>query len=108
MRNIYSIWFVRKVLPGLSIEVGVLAAFAFVAQNFIKFGHIVNNLLFRVSHQPALKLVDFWLAAFSNTELMTKLMLVGAIAVGVFIVRDAIRTTRRFTGNFFAVSRVTL
>ena len=103
MRKIYGMWFVRRVLPTLSVEAGLLVVIAVGAQGFIKWGHIVNNVLWRLSHHPVEKLGHFWLAALANTELATIMLGAGACVAAAFFVRDARRTMR----NFLLHSRVT-
>ena len=104
MRHVYGIWFVRKALPGLALEVAALAIFAIGAQWFIKWGHLVNNVIYRWTHQPIARMDDFWLEAIRNTELMTKLFLLAALTVFAFFVRDAVRAAR----NFFIPHRVSI
>src|SRR3989344_2083114 len=104
MRHVYGIWFVRKVLPGLALEAGALAVFAVGVQGFVKWGHLVNNLIYRWTHHPIWRMDDFWLEAFRNTELTTKLIVLAAAVAIVFMVRDAIRAAR----NFFIPHRVSI
>lgn len=104
MRHIYGIWFVRKVLPSLALEAGALAVFAIGMQWSVKWGHLVNNLIYRWTHHPIAKMDDFWLEALRNTELMTKLLVIAAITASVFLVRDALRAAR----NFFVPYRVSI
>ncbi len=107
MRRVYGMWFMRRVLPGLSLEMGVLALVVLGMQNFLKFGHIINNVLYRVSHHPVGKLGDFWLAAFANTEFITIAMLASGLVFGSLMIRDVVRATVRFRGNLLRPERVT-
>lgn len=104
MRHVYGIWFVRKVLPGLALELGAFAAFAFFVQWFIKWGHILNNVLYRLSHHPIGRMGDFWLAALFNTEPVTILLVLASIVTAALFARDTIRVAR----NLFMPYRVSI
>ncbi len=107
MNKIYGIWFVQRVLPVLSLEATVLVSAVWFAQNFMKFGHIVNNVIWRLNHHPAAKLADFGVATLFNTEFMLLAVLIGAVAAGSLMARDVTRLTRGLSGNFSTGRRVT-
>ncbi len=107
MRKIYGIWFVRRMLPILALETAVIGAVALFMQGFIKYGHLINNTLYRWSHHPVSNMGSFWLEAFMHTELVMKALLAATVVVLGLLARDAFRTVRRMGGNFLATRRVT-
>ena len=107
MRKIYGIWFMRMVFPVLAAELILLSALVVGVQSYMSFNHIAGNITYRVTHHPISMLWYFSVEALANTELVTKLLLLGAALVGVFIARDAMRLARQFRGNFLRVPRVT-
>lgn len=106
MRKVYGIWFARRVLPFLCLEIGVFSAVFFSIQTSVSFGHVMNNAVVRATQYPLSSFGYFWYDALFNAELLTLVMVAGAAFVGSLMFRDTLRFTKKMRGNFFRFPRV--
>ena len=106
MRKIYTIWFFRYVLPILSLELIVLSAIILRVQSQVSFNHVFYNATSRALQYSFSSFGLFWLAAIFNTEVITQVLLAVGLVVGWLVVRDAMRISRQFRGNFLRVRHV--
>jgi hypothetical protein len=106
MRRIYGIWFARRVMPFLAIELVVLGAIIICAQSRMSFHNIAANIQSRVTQHSVIFLWGYTIETLRNADFIAILVLIGIAGAGMFIVRDALRVARRFRGNFLRFGRV--
>ncbi|MEK7649727.1 MAG: hypothetical protein AAB367_02085 [Patescibacteria group bacterium] len=106
MRRVYGIWFVRRVLPILALEVATLVFVISAVQSYMSFGEFFRNAFDRSTGRPLGNSLWYWADMMMNTEHMIKLFMVGAGAAGWLVVRDTMRVSRQVRSNFFATRRV--
>lgn len=106
MKKIYTIWFLRYVLPILSVELIVLSAIVIGIRSQVFVGHVLNNITVRALHYPLASFGRFWVATISNMEIITQVLLAAGFVVSWFVARDALRVSRQFRGNFLRIRRV--
>ncbi|MEK7150762.1 MAG: hypothetical protein AAB783_01020 [Patescibacteria group bacterium] len=106
MRKVYGIWLVRSMLPLLVAEFVVLATIAVGVQSYMSFENVMSNIVYRTTHHPVGMMWGYVVNAVTNTEFVAKVLLFGALFVGVFIARDAVRVARRLGSNFLRFRRV--
>lgn len=107
MRKIRGIWFMKKVFPIACTELLILAAIVIGAQSYVSFERIMLNASYRFTHHPPTQIWYYWVNALVNTEFIAKVLLLGAFLVAGFIMRDALRVSKRLRGNFLRMQRVT-
>ncbi len=106
MKKIYTIWFIRYVLPILSLELIVLSAIIMRVQSLVSFRHVFYNATGRALQHSFSSFGLFWFEAVSNAEVVTLVLLAVGLVVGWFVARDAMRVSKQFRGNFLRVRRV--
>lgn len=107
MRNVRRVWFTRRVLPFLALEV-IVAVFAlYTVGKRVWVARVVENAHF--SGWSFLGLRDVWefaTYAFMNTEFLVQFAILGTVAAGLFFGFHFARSIRHsglsFPGrNFF-------
>ncbi len=106
MRRVYGIWFVRRVLPILALEVATLVFVVSAVQSYMSFGEFFRNAIERSTSRSLGSALWYWTDMMMHTEHMIKLFMVGAAAAGWLVVRDTMRVTRQMRGNFLTARRV--
>jgi hypothetical protein len=106
MRRVYGIWFVRRVLPILALEVATLVFVITAVQSYMSFGEFFRNALERSTSKPLSNALWYWADMMVHTEHMIKLFMMGALAASWLVVRDTMRITRQVRSNFLGVRRV--
>ncbi|MSR76289.1 MAG: hypothetical protein EXS68_01710 [Candidatus Ryanbacteria bacterium] len=106
MRRVYGIWFVRRVLPILALEVATLVFVITAVQSYMSFGEFFRNAFDRSTSKPLGNALWYWADMMIATEHMIKLFIMGAAAAGWLVVRDTMRVTRQVRSNFLGVRRV--
>ncbi len=106
MGRVYGIWFARRVLPILALEVATLVFVITAVQSYMSFGEFFRNAMERSTGRPLANTLWYWADMMIQTEYMIKLFAVGAAAAGWLVVRDAMRVTRQMRSNFLGVRRV--
>ena len=97
MRRIYFLYMVRNFSP-LAFDCFLLVVVVFVVTLFVS----VKDVLANLAMVQANSLSNFSIAAFADTEIETKLLLVVLGVVGFLAVRDlkrAVRAVRVMRGN---------
>jgi|GEM_PF-1822856 len=113
MRRIHAIWFVKRALPVLLLEI---AAIGLCVAQFAQHVHVAS--VFRniaASGTQPMPLMQFMFDAFLATDYLVEGVVAGAIVAAVLFVRSTstsirkVRTPVTVTArNFSATSRVTL
>jgi len=106
MRRVYGIWFLRRVLPILALEVATLVFVISAVQSYMSFGEFFRNAIDRSTNRPLGSALWYWTDVIMQTEHMIKLFMVGAMAAGWLVVRDTMRISRQMRSNFLNVRRV--
>lgn len=97
MKNIYMIWFVRRIAPVLILEVVLLGALALGIASAVSIGKIAANAAHGIGDMKSL--VGFFSSAFANTTLMVQALAFSIIAISFLLLRDMIRTSLYFIGR---------
>jgi len=88
MRRIWGIWFVRRVLPWLVLEV---AAAALVLQKFAEYvfvNRVFHNATLHTINRSPFDIFSFFTNAFFNTEFIVQALLISSLAVGLLFVKQ--------------------
>jgi hypothetical protein len=109
MRRVTFIWFSRRVLPFLLLEILTvwfatvkIAEYVFVNQVFY------NATIHTLSRSPFM-MINFFFRAFMNTEMLVQLLIAASCIGGSLIMRDLLRSSRALTqqiGTFMRIPRV--
>lgn len=92
MRKVYLIWFGRKVLPYLLIEILFFAGFLYLIGRQVYVANVIqyaSSVLAANMAHPA-NFVSFALDVFLRTELGVQISVLGALLMVVFVFRDLI------------------
>ena len=106
MRRIYTIWFVRRVLPIVAAELIIFVSAIIGAKSYVSFGDVLNNAVTRATHYPLGASGNFWLAAFAHTEWLALLFMGAALVLGGMLARNVVQASRMLKGNFLRFRRV--
>lgn len=106
MKNIYTIWFVRRIAPVLILEVLLFGALALGIASAVSVGKIAANAVHGIGDMKSL--FGFFRAAFANTTLMVQMLAFSILAASFLLLRDMIRTSLYFIGRRKDVIRVPL
>ncbi len=106
MRRVYGIWFARRVLPILALEVATLVFVVSAMQSYMSFSEFFSNAMERSTGRPLASIFRYWADMMMSTEYMVKLFMIGAGAAGWLMIRDTARVTRQMRSNFLGARRV--
>ncbi|TSC72906.1 MAG: hypothetical protein G01um101470_260 [Parcubacteria group bacterium Gr01-1014_70] len=99
------IWFVRRVLPLLLVESAAVAISTRELAESVFFNHVLQNAVVHTFSRSPASLADFFFQAFLNTEIVVQLLVAGSLLVGIFLMRDALRTLRTLVSRQRNLSR---
>jgi hypothetical protein len=88
MRRVHVVYLIRQLFSGTALRLYALAVLTFGLLRTVSIYDILANM----PQQGLLALYDFVTYATLHTELVVQLMLIGATVVGLWLVRDAIRS----------------
>ena len=97
MKNVYTIWFVRKIAPVLILEVLLFGVLALGIASVVSVGKIAANAVHGIGDMKSL--VGFFSSAFANTTLMVQVLAFSIFAASFLLLRDMIRTSLYFIGR---------
>lgn len=103
MKNIYTIWFVRRIAPVLILEVLLFGALALGIASAVSIGKIAANAAHGIGDMKSL--VGFFSSAFANTTLMVQVLAFSILTASFLLVRDMIRTSLYFIGRHKEIVR---
>lgn len=87
MRRIYLIWFFRQALNPLSLKVFVIGALAWQFTSYVSIKNVIMNWPLRGDLIAHYKFIE---SAFLSTEFVTLVLTLGILAVGAWLVKDAL------------------
>lgn len=105
MKNVYTIWFVRRIAPVLILEVLLFGALALGIASAVSIGKIAANAMQGIGDMKSL--VGFFSSAFANTTLMVQVLAFSIIAISFMLLRDMVRTSLYFIGRRKEIVRLT-
>lgn len=94
MRRIYMIWFIRRALPMLSLEAGVITFVLYSIANQVFVNNVLRNAVAHTFSRSPVMLADFFFHAFLNTEFIIQFFLVAFGIFGILLFKDARRAFR--------------
>ncbi|MDO8600604.1 MAG: hypothetical protein Q7R73_03230 [bacterium] len=97
MKNVYTIWFVRKIAPILILEVLLFGMLALGIASAVSVSKIASNAFYGIGDMKSL--VGFFSSAFTNTTLMVQVLAFSILAASFLLLRDMIRTSFYFIGR---------
>lgn len=97
MKNVYTIWFVRRIAPVLILEVALFGALALGIASAVSIGKIAANAAHGIGDMRSL--VGFFSSAFANTTLMVQVLAFSILAASFMLLRDMVRTSLYFIGR---------
>ncbi len=101
MRGVYFHWFVKKYAPIFFVELSVLAALFIRELSVVSFPALFENAKIATAHFSSVSAAfAFFVSAFINTSIASKIMLFGISFVTVFIVRDTRRILKHLSSLF--------
>lgn len=90
MRRIYAIYLWHRLINPMMLKVYVVIAFVAVLSASVSISHVIANM-------PAVTNFSEWyqfnIAAFNHTELSVKVLLASVIMLGIWLLRDLIKTS---------------
>ena len=104
LRQIYRVWLFRTFLPVLIIEVAVFSFILYELARQVFFQRVIENAM-NVFFQSPPQVMSFFLWAFIDAKLGTKILAVAVIAALVLIIRQLTQGLLRFIlvrQNYFA------
>jgi hypothetical protein len=97
MKNVYTIWFVRRIAPVLILEVILFGALALGIASAVSVGKIAANAMHGIGDTKSL--IGFFVAMFANTTLMVQVLAFSILAASFLLLRDMIRTSFYLIGK---------
>jgi hypothetical protein len=92
MRKVYGIWFMRQAAPVILFELPAMGILGFLAAKFIFIEAVLVNMAASVN--GITDGIRFILMAFLHTRIETQIVLGLSIAVGLFFVKDSVKSIR--------------
>lgn len=85
MRRVYAIWFYKKITSPFALELISFAALLLWMTVYVSPANVLNNAPSVSSPFPA---ANFFISAFSETELITKILFIGMFVSAIFLMKD--------------------
>jgi len=104
VRQIYRVWLFRTFLPVLIIEVAIFSFILYGLARQVFFQRIIENAM-NVFFQNPSQIMSFFLSAFIDAGLGTKVLVVAVIVALAFVIRQITQGLLRFIlvrQNYFA------
>lgn len=95
LNQIYRVWLFRKLLPVLIIEIAVFSFVLYELVHAVFIQRVIENALNVFSKTPA-GVFPFFVSAFLNTSVLTKLLIVAVIVALAFLIRHLTQGVLRF------------
>ena len=96
MKNIYRIWFVKRVLPWVLAEAAFVSIFTYQLLNHVSFYNVFNN----ISSWSPLYVSTYMLNAFLTTEIVVQIALISLFLLMPLMFYSFSRNVY-FKGNLF-------
>lgn len=97
MRQIYVIFFLRKLVSPFAVKIFALTLL-FISANFLV---SIKDVLMNMPNMRHLGAVyQFYFSAFLSTEFSVKFLIIGALFLGIFIAKDIIFGLRKSNLKF--------
>lgn len=96
MRRVKIIWFLRRVLPFLALEIVASMYMLSKIAEQVFVNHVLQNAAVHTFTRSPIMFADFFLRAFVNTEIAVQTLVIVSLVGGILITRDASRTLRAF------------
>lgn len=91
MRRVYMIWVARKVANPLSLKLAGLLVTLLWLRQYVSIKHVLYN---SPSFTNPLETLGFFSNAFLSTTFVVEVLVVAVLALGFFLLRDAVRRFR--------------
>lgn len=85
MRRVYAIWFFKKITSPFVVEMISFVALLLWTTVYVSPANVLNNLPSISSPFPV---ANFFISAFSETELITKILFIGMFVSVIFLMKD--------------------
>jgi len=85
MRRVYAIWFFKKITSPFALELISFAALLLWMTVYVSLSNVLNNVPSISSPFPA---ANFFISAFYETEMIVKIILIGMLALLIFLMKD--------------------
>ncbi|MBI3420559.1 MAG: hypothetical protein HY006_00665 [Candidatus Sungbacteria bacterium] len=95
LTKIYRVWLVRKLLPALLVEIGILSLALYALGRTVFVERIVANALSVFFARP-LQIIPFFFSAFGHASSLAKLLTVGAAVLVALLIRHLTQGLLRF------------
>lgn len=89
--KVYLVWFFRRILPLVALEVLVLGAAVYFLARFIFVEKVISNTLAAAANNP-LVIFTYLFYAFLGTTLINKVLIIALLSIGALLLRDIGRT----------------
>ena len=99
MRRVYSVWLFRRATNPFALEMLAFAAAFFWLAFYVSFENVAENV-FPMMGSPV-SFVEFFILAFSATELVSKILLVVAALSAVLMIKDLTPNFLRIFSGLF-------
>ena len=96
MRRVKAIWFFRRVLPFLAVELALVAIVLQQIASSVFVNHVIQNAAVHTFERSPVMFADFFFRAFLNTETLIQTLVIASLIGSVFLLRDMARTFRTF------------
>lgn len=97
MQRVQGIWFMRRVLPFILLEIGVLAFALYTIASRVWVSRVMENFMLSMKGGIVGKIWNFTSYAFMHTELFVQLAILGSVAAAIL-----------FAAHFFTAIRQTI
>ena len=104
LNRIYRVWLFRKFLPVLVLEVAVFSFAVYELTKIIFIQRIIENAM-NVFFQNPSRIFSFFLWAFVDAQLATKILVIGVAVAFALVIRQLTQGLLRFIlvrQNYFA------
>lgn len=111
MRRVRFIWFTRRVLPALILEVVGGVLFIQKIAEYVFVNNVLQNAVTHTFTRSPVMFADFFFRALINTEIMVQVLLLASALAAFLFAKDIRRSLRAapisVPSNFSGFSRVT-
>lgn len=93
MRRVWTIWFVRRVLPWLALEAAALWFVLAKMAEQIFVNKVLQNAVAHTFSRSPFEFPSFFIHAFLNTETLVQTLIIALLTASILLARDLARTS---------------
>lgn len=93
MRRVWTIWFVRRVLPWLALEAAAVWFVLTKMAEQVFVNKVLQNAVVHTFSRSPFEFPSFFIRAFFNTDVLVQTLIMALLTAGILLVRDLTRTS---------------